>query len=543
MGTDGLVKVVSLNGYGLQTAGYAVNDVLTCANSSLGGSGSGWSVPVGTIGARYTAVPLTGGSGSGAQATIQVYNAGTNGIGSCTITAGGTGYVVGDTLGVNNVSVGGTGSGFAVPVAKIGSVLSSSNGVLWEQSTVTGVIASAGSGISQAYTPNLINVTDTTDTTGTTFSAMSVIENVGSVAAGNRVALTAFTSLNSAPTGNKLYFTGLWGLAEGIVPAGSTLPLIFGANPQAALLKNATGYQACIGGESDVTIQPGASAVYKIGWSVSTVGSDAVHGTTIDAGYHLGATGYAGNPTNGFNTGFIFSDNNGTFPVTAAGTMIGTYTGLNGTPTVTLGIDLSGVTFSTGAFKSTGFLVDGSGNITGNTLTVGSNALTCGLLNVSSTTVPSGQGVYQSASNTIGLAAGGGLVFSVANTGAGVLTHNRNGIVSMSVTNLQGAATAGQSTLYLGSANSSTQAALTLNSPAFSGGFGANALQLSNGSALIVFGTGTETFEFGSSAAFTANGSVATSLGSVGPTGASTTVQKWLTFKDSGGTTRYVPCF
>lgn len=40
----------------------------------------------------------------------------------------------------------------------------------------------------------------------------------------------------------------------------------------------------------------------------------------------------------------------------------------------------------------------------------------------------------------------------------------------------------------------------------------------------------------------TANGAVATVLGSVGPVGSSTTVQEWLTI-DINGTTRYLPCF
>lgn len=42
---------------------------------------------------------------------------------------------------------------------------------------------------------------------------------------------------------------------------------------------------------------------------------------------------------------------------------------------------------------------------------------------------------------------------------------------------------------------------------------------------------------------FTANGSVATALSSIGPTGAHTTVQEWLTIQDAGGTTRYIPAF
>lgn len=42
---------------------------------------------------------------------------------------------------------------------------------------------------------------------------------------------------------------------------------------------------------------------------------------------------------------------------------------------------------------------------------------------------------------------------------------------------------------------------------------------------------------------FTANGSVATALSSVGPTGSHTTVQEWFTIKDSSGNTRYIPSF
>lgn len=42
---------------------------------------------------------------------------------------------------------------------------------------------------------------------------------------------------------------------------------------------------------------------------------------------------------------------------------------------------------------------------------------------------------------------------------------------------------------------------------------------------------------------FSANGSVATVLGSIGPTGSHTTVQKWLTIIDNTGTTLYIPAF
>jgi hypothetical protein len=59
----------------------------------------------------YTAVPLTGGTGSSAQATIVVSGAS---ITNVTITASGTGYTVGDILSASSASIGGTGSGFSM---------------------------------------------------------------------------------------------------------------------------------------------------------------------------------------------------------------------------------------------------------------------------------------------------------------------------------------------------------------------------------------------------------------------------------------------
>lgn len=48
---------------------------------------------------------------------------------------------------------------------------------------------------------------------------------------------------------------------------------------------------------------------------------------------------------------------------------------------------------------------------------------------------------------------------------------------------------------------------------------------------------------FGNAASFTANGSVATTITSLGPAGSHTTIQEWLTVKDSGGTVRYIPAY
>ena len=72
----------------------------------------------------YENVPLTGGSGSGATATIVVSG---QVVTSVTITNGGQFYVVGDTLSCSNSYIGGSGSGFQVTVATVGN----STGTSW----------------------------------------------------------------------------------------------------------------------------------------------------------------------------------------------------------------------------------------------------------------------------------------------------------------------------------------------------------------------------------------------------------------------------
>lgn len=42
---------------------------------------------------------------------------------------------------------------------------------------------------------------------------------------------------------------------------------------------------------------------------------------------------------------------------------------------------------------------------------------------------------------------------------------------------------------------------------------------------------------------FVANGSVATTVTSLGPTGSHTTIQEWLQVTDANGTIRYIPCY
>jgi hypothetical protein len=81
--------------------------------SALGAITSGSAYANGT----YTNVPLTGGSGTGAVATSIVVDVGA--VTSVTIATNGTGinYAYGDTLSASAANLGGSGSGFSIPVA------------------------------------------------------------------------------------------------------------------------------------------------------------------------------------------------------------------------------------------------------------------------------------------------------------------------------------------------------------------------------------------------------------------------------------------
>jgi hypothetical protein len=65
----------------------------------------------------YTNVPLTGGSGMGAVATLTIVAGIVTGV---TLTNGGNFYIVGDTLSFNAANIGvGSGSGFSIPVTAV----------------------------------------------------------------------------------------------------------------------------------------------------------------------------------------------------------------------------------------------------------------------------------------------------------------------------------------------------------------------------------------------------------------------------------------
>lgn len=110
----GSVTVVTIVNKGF---GYAAADSLSVAASLIGGTGTGFSVPVATVGpATFTGVPLIGGTGTLATADI-VVNGGV--VTSVTMVDRGIGYGAGNLMSANASDIGGTGSGFSFPVTAI----------------------------------------------------------------------------------------------------------------------------------------------------------------------------------------------------------------------------------------------------------------------------------------------------------------------------------------------------------------------------------------------------------------------------------------
>jgi hypothetical protein len=112
---------------------YTLNAILTYNNLTAGSSYTN---------GTYTNVPLTGGTGTGARATVVVSG---SVVTSVTITAGGINYVVGDVLSALAANIGGTGSGFSIRVNTLSStrpVYDSANSVnpQWSDTDIDSII-------------------------------------------------------------------------------------------------------------------------------------------------------------------------------------------------------------------------------------------------------------------------------------------------------------------------------------------------------------------------------------------------------------------
>lgn len=227
------------------------------------------------------------------------------------------------------------------------------------------------------------------------------------------------------------------------------------------------------------------------------------------------------------NTLIQINDATGFNPVTSGGAVLANdSTNLS----CAYGINFTGATFSTAAFKSTGFTIDGSGNITGNNLNLPSGGA------IISSATGDDYLIFSSVASavnewTLGNASTGNAPYLLASgsdtningffssKGTGNLNFFSNGVATLQVSILNTTSAAHNMTLTGGT------------NPAVGTSGGSLSLTSSSG-----------TVQFGSSGSFTANGTGNASLTGTAITG-HLTVTEWLTILDSGGTTRYIPCF
>jgi len=123
-------------------SGTTVSAITASAIQTLGAITAGSGYTDGT----YNNVPLTGGSGANARATI-VVSGGV--VTSVTITLRGASYVIGNVLSASNTNLGGTGAGFSIPVTAIFA------------QTITLSVAASGTGtqdLTFSTPPNLISM-------------------------------------------------------------------------------------------------------------------------------------------------------------------------------------------------------------------------------------------------------------------------------------------------------------------------------------------------------------------------------------------------
>lgn len=220
--------------------------------------------------------------------------------------------------------------------------------------------------------------TDTVDAStgvgGTT--GMFVGHTVSAGAKGGRTAFSAFLNISGAMSaGNNAstasFLVGLAGAgsasasAGGTSGAGNTKGNLFGANFVAHLLTGAGLYwNSVVGCEINVGTSSGTQAAYKVGLQIVQESTDATSGV-VGPDVALSITSQPNAAIRAWDTGITFGHPFGWWPMKATSTLIGTNTGFAGTPSYAAasGVDFSNVTFSTAAFKSTGFTVDGAGAV------------------------------------------------------------------------------------------------------------------------------------------------------------------------------------
>lgn len=197
----------------------------------------------------------------------------------------------------------------------------------------------------------------------------------GPTMTGGRNAFTATlyvdAASNPASPASRYYVGGAFAVTASANDGGvqgNGLGAAYGGVIAATLNPAATYWNELIGLEIDTVAAHGTQAIsYKYALKIIQQQQDAVAGTVGNSAINISASAGNPNPVPGWSYGIQFGAYEGWWPIAPAGTIIGTApSAMPGGPSYAAanGVDLSAVTISGAAFKSSGFAVDGAGATT-----------------------------------------------------------------------------------------------------------------------------------------------------------------------------------
>ena len=447
--------------------------------------------------------------------------------------------------------IGGSGptSGYAlVPYGGIfggtKSVVLSGSTTLQQIIQVSGVI-SGNSTLGGQTSLNLATVGSASDsaTVSNTMNMLYAYDYLSAGWSGSRSAMYAETQTEAATTGVGNALVSIASNATTAFNMGGTnattgaAGAIWGADLVAQASTGATYLSGLTGIEVDIVQQSGSSVKRSIGEQIVHQGAHAVQGLTTDAALVFVDQISA---TKGWKNAISIGDLGGQWPVDPNGYLIATRYNTNesGIPSLAAGgIDFNSASFTGSGSAGGGYVLRGDG-VRINPSTGNGGAVQAGFASLNSTATGASLDTnYKQMTGTPTVAAGGtgfgtGDVATDIYGDAVFVTASGGVVTSVSVIKRGWAVSPPSNPVTFTGATTQLGAlgvGLTLNLTWSS----ATTLDLQPSGGAIQAGSG----------AFTANGTVATTMTSLGPTGSHTTVQEWFTITDASGVVRYIPAY
>ena len=417
----------------------------------------------------------------------------------------------------------------------------------------TGTTVSSGSGTAWVITPSQTVTSTSMQFTGGTSASSGGPTGIGSTINDGSVVWTyispIFGSNLSALSSNVFATYNLGGTTAnpvGIIQSGNDIASIAGA---------ASGYFNEVAREEDCDVAIGL-APFKRACLQIVSGAAGDHATFQDAGLTFGGTG-----TGNFMNDIVFTDT----AIDPNGTLITAWPWNVGAPLhAAVGIDLmrliaDGVGPSGGGSivrwrngdisNPTGQYAGGNLNLGAASLAVTSTGLTIDVPNYALTATSAfsggtGWSANQAATDKYGnqgtVTESGGVPSAVTITRWHHDPANLSGTGAVWVPDTPSGNLTATGTPAVPTSFTTTETWAMVSTPTIGIGIGvATAINIGNSSSTTTL-TG---ILKGAAATFTANGSVATTMTSLGPTGSHATVQEWFTVTDTGGTVRYIPAY